>query len=266
MHATGGAAGSPRSSPASELAQLLRQAVGRLVSPGVPTSLLYSGGLDSSAVARAFPTGTVPQLVVVGARGSPDLEAARTGATLLGLPLHVHTVERADVAGALDRWAGELEVVREPARSVLIACAIAIAAAPTRLVLCGQGADELFYGYAHFEGLSPEAAQARSAADLRRLHEVDWPWIQRWAHELGHEVASPYLDLDLLAWARSLAPELHRHVVVRKPLLRQAALELGVPTDLAQRPKRALQYGSGVRRLVGELDRARRRKPPASAR
>ncbi|MCI4344954.1 MAG: asparagine synthase C-terminal domain-containing protein [Thermoplasmata archaeon] len=256
----------PLANEAAELARLLRKAVENLVPPGTPTSLLYSGGLDSSAVARAFPPSTTPQLVVMGVRGSPDLTAARTGAAQLDLPLHEHVVDRTEVERALERWATELESVREPARSVLVASALAVAAAPTELVLCGQGADELFHGYAHFEGLTPPAAQARSAADLRRLHEVDWPWIRRWASELGHELASPYLDLDLLAWTRTLSPDVHRDSGGRKPLLRQAALELGVSAELANRPKRALQYGSGVRRLVGELDRARRGRRPPSAR
>ena len=253
------------SSDAAELARRLRAAVERIVSTEAPISLLYSGGLDSSVVARAFPPSTAPQLVVVGTPKSSDLEAARSGAALLGLPLVVHEIDTSDVERTLAHWSGELEGVREPARSVLVASALAVAAAPTPRVLCGQGADELFYGYAHFDGLSSAAAQARSTADLRRLHEVDWPWIQRWAHELGHELESPYLDLDLIAWVRSIPSEMLHGGGVRKPLLRRAARELGVPGELADRPKRAMQYGSGIRRLVGQLDRARRGKSPITA-
>jgi asparagine synthase (glutamine-hydrolysing) len=249
----------PASSEAESVALgvLLRRAVERPLASEPSASLLYSGGLDSSAIAAARPRNAVLKLVTIGTQGSPDLEAARSGAELLGLPIETRIVEAAEVRSAMARWADDLATLREPHRSVFVAIALAVHAAPTKLVLCGQGADELFQGYAHFNALPPDEAHARSESDLDRLRSVDWPLAERVARELGHVLAAPFLDPELMAWARSLSPALHRSSRGRKPLLRAAAAQLGAPPSLVDRPKRALQYGSGVHRLVRQIDRNR---------
>jgi asparagine synthase (glutamine-hydrolysing) len=245
----------PTAAASVALGVLLRRAVERPLVGHSAASLLYSGGLDSSVIAAARPRNIDLQLVTIGTPDSPDLEAARSGAGLLGLPIETRIVQEGDVRSAMSRWANDLTDLREPQRSVFVATALAVAAARTRLVLCGQGADEQFHGYAHFAGLSPEEAGARAQADLRRLTFVDWPKAQHVARELGHELSAPFLDPELIAWTRSLPPEMHRAADGRKPMLRAAAGQLGVPAELVARPKRALQYGSGVHRMVRRIDR-----------
>ncbi|MCI4350503.1 MAG: asparagine synthase-related protein [Thermoplasmata archaeon] len=238
----------------ARLSSLIQRAVHRLVDATPNLSLLYSGGLDSSTVATAA-AASAPLLVAIGTRESRDLESARSGAHLLGLRLLTRVVEEADVRSAMVRWATEIAGVREPQRSVLIATGLALEAAPGPRVLCGQGADELFHGYAHFENLAPNDAGIRAAADFEQLRVVDWPRARRLAQRLGRELVSPFFDTELVEWVQTLPAQVHRAPDGRKPLLRAAAALLGVPRELIARPKRALQYGSGVYRMVRRADR-----------
>ena len=222
--------------------------------PGV--SVAYSGGVDSSIVAwiaaRLVPT----DLVVIGVPGSPDLGAAKAGAELLGLPLTVRLVTPRDLHDALSRWSADLDGLGGTMRSVMVATALAIEAAPQRLVALGQGADELFFGYAHFLGADDVEAGRVAEDDLARLRERDWPVAGRIARSMGHELFSPFLDDAVIRSARAVPVSDHRAGNERKSLLRDVARSLGLPEALCSRPKKAFQYGSGVHRALG------RRPPP----
>jgi asparagine synthase (glutamine-hydrolysing) len=233
-----------------ELARRLRSAVATVCASERTVNLLYSGGLDSSTIAAARPDGLSMKLVTVGAVGSPDVEAAREGARWLGLPHLERGVDEADIASVLRRFRGRIDGSREPYRSVRIALALALEVASSPRVLCGQGADELFLGYAHFRGLSPEMARNRSELDLRILLDTEWPSARAMAHDLGHTLESPFLEPGFLSWARELPIDVHLFGAENKPLLRAAGRCLGLPLSLAGRPKKAIQYGSGIGRLT----------------
>ncbi len=133
---------------------------------------------------------------------------------------------------------------------MLVAFALAVERSPPGPVLCGQGADELFLGYAHFRGLDVVAAAERSEADLKQLLERDWPVSQRIAERLGRSVVAPYLHPEFVRAARAIPIELRRPDPTPKGFFRQWALRRGLPPAIATRPKRALQFGSGIDRLL----------------
>jgi asparagine synthase (glutamine-hydrolysing) len=149
-----------------------------------------------------------------------------------------------------DRLRSDTGEVSRTMRGVLVAFALALARAPPGIVLCGQGADELFLGYAHFRGLSREAATARADSDLRQLVGRDWPRTQQIAQEMGRSVAAPFLHPDFVRAARSVPIESRLPHPVPKGFFRAWAAHRGVPEKIAGRPKRAVQFGSGVDRLI----------------
>jgi asparagine synthase (glutamine-hydrolysing) len=228
-------------------------AVRRSVPASGRCTLLFSGGLDSSLLALSVSVRTrAVELVTVGVGDAPDLRAAEGAAGWLDLPWRGYRLARSEVDLARRRWAREIDGLTEPARSVAVALALALERSDSEWVLCGQGADELFCGYAHFAALSDEARASRARADLDRLERDDWPRARRMAGRLGRVLGSPYLDPDFRDRVLALPPESHRDPNgLRKPVLRALALTLGLPEPLARRPKRALQYGSGVRRALG---------------
>jgi len=245
-----------RPSDLDGLSDALKESCRRSTSAAGRVSVLFSGGLDSSLLAWALRERT-PTLVTVGAPGSVDLEAAEEGARLLGLPWVPFEVERTDVAEFL---ASEQMVVRElhePARSVFVTTGLALRRVRDPVAVMGQGADELFLGYAHYRGLDPEEARRVSSEDLARLLDADWPRARELARSLEIDLVAPFLDPKVVAWARDHPGDLRaREGEPTKLVLRFLAEAWGVPEALRSRPKKAMQYGSGVARIVRELDRA----------
>ena len=216
------------------------------------SNLLYSGGLDSSLLAHCLQhLGRAPVLWVVGLSGAKDLAAARDGAERLGLPLHEVVIDPGELRSLLEPGTLGIGEHREPTRSVRAALELALGRTPGPSVVCGQGADELFGGYARYRAQAPEAAEANRRDDLDRLRRTEWPWTEARALALGRTILAPYLDPAVVDAALRLPISEVDGRSLTKPRLRAIAADHGLPEALSQRPKRAMQYGSGVRRALG---------------
>lgn len=234
------------------------EALHPLKNPDGPLGVLFSAGVDSSLLAWELRHRPEVVLCTMGCEGSPDLRAGRIGAERLGLPWEGITVDVELVHRTEDRFPGELAGLPSVSRTVLLSLAIAIdRASPARLV-CGQGVDELFLGYAHYRGLSEADAERRSREDLARLRGTDWPRTQAIAKRLGKQARAPYLALPFEAAATRIPLALRLPADRPKQFFREWAVGRGLPAELAERPKKALQYGSGVDALVRGLRRAGR--------
>ncbi|HTT26418.1 MAG TPA: asparagine synthase-related protein [Thermoplasmata archaeon] len=215
-------------------------------------TVLYSGGLDSSLVAHcAQELGRTVRLSVLGIADAPDVRAAREGASVLGLPLEESILAAEEVPRALADPAFGPFPRTEPSRSVRLAFALAMRSATGPDLVCGQGADELFGGYAHFHGLTLADSEARRREDLARLVDEEWPWALGAAERLGRRAFAPFLDPSVRRRVLAIPPA---RTLAREPpksWLRTVARNHGVPQLLTDRSKRALQYGSRVRQSVG---------------
>lgn len=242
----------------TELGEALETALAPIREDPHQVGVLFSGGVDSVLLAWELRHRRETVLCTMGRAGSPDLTAGKTGAERLGLPWEGCVVDESQVRLAEVRFEEELSMVPKVTQSVLVSLALAIERATPSLLVCGQGADELFLGYAHYRGLAPAEADRRSREDLARLHGTDWPRTLAIARKVGKRLAAPYLS------ERFESAALHVPIRARLPrdqpkrFLRDWALERGVPPDLVERPKKAVQYGSGVELMM----RRGRRRPP----
>lgn len=232
------------------LASCWTESVARAIEGCTEVSVLYSGGLDSSLVAWGVRGHAETELVSVGVKGSSDLIAAEQGAQLLALPWTHRTVGRPDVERLLAMEHATLASASEVSRPVLLGLGFALESANHARVLCGQGADELFLGYAHFDGLSSADAEAQRRKDLDRLLGDDWPLTLSLATRVHKDLRSPFLDREFLSLARALPIDQLRSGTARKSVLREMAVALGLPPELAGRSKKAFQYGSGIAKLL----------------
>lgn len=146
--------------------------------------------------------------------------------------------------------ASELAGVSAPLRSVFVALDLAVARAPgPGDLVCGQGADELFLGYAHFRGLAAAPARQRAHDDLDRLLREDWPRTERLAVRRGRTVRAPYLSEAFVTAALRVPVERRLPSPIPKAFFRDFAVARGLPLEIAARPKRAMQFGSGIDRV-----------------
>jgi Asparagine synthase (glutamine-hydrolyzing) len=211
----------------------------------------FSGGVDSGLVAGLA---HLP-CVTVGIEGSHDSAWAAKAARMMGLELTIVSPTEEEVVEALARV---VEVIPDPTNPVeaSIAATMYFAAAwageqgHTR-ILAGQGADELFGGYARYLTSPDLAAELeQDFADLRRQGARD----QAVAALHGAYFSMPYLDVRVVRAARSIPAAERVRGGVRKYPLRVVAQEY-IPAEIARAEKKAMQYGSGIWRIIQRLAR-----------
>ena len=217
--------------------------------PG-PIGVLFSGGVDSSLLAWELRRQPGVTLWTMGREGSSDLSAGRSAARLLGLEWSGVVVGLDQVRSAEQRFASALTGLPKVSLDVLLSLALAIEGAGSPLLVCGQGVDELFLGYAHYAKLSAPDAERRSRQDLDRLHDTDWPRTQAIAEVAGKTIVAPYLSPAFERAARRVPTEWRLPSDLPKRFFREWAVSRGLPVGLSLRPKKALQYGSGVAALA----------------
>jgi len=213
--------------------------------------MAFSGGVDSGLIAALA---RLP-CVTVGIEGSHDARWAAKAARMMGLDLAIVSPTEKEVAEALVQV---VRVIPDPTNPVeaSIAATLYFAAAwaaehgHTR-ILAGQGADELFGGYARYLSSPDLAAELeRDFADLGRQGARD----QAVAALHGAYISMPYLDTRVVRAARSIPAAERVRGGVRKYPLRMVAQEY-IPAEIARAEKKAMQYGSGIWRTIQHLSR-----------
>ncbi len=218
-------------------------------------AVAFSGGLDSSLVARCAMNCTRVVACAAWAEGSADALRASEGARALGVELVSTELDDANVGAALSA----MDLPFAPTlmdRSLWCLYYVvsrSARAAGAKVILLGQLADELFGGYAKYaEALrkgGEEAAKSLMDFDLKeyqsrgRIRDVGAcsPWV---------EPRLPFEAQGLVEFASALPVTFRIRDGVRKAVLRRAASILGVPEGQADAAKKAAQYSSGVQRLV----------------
>jgi asparagine synthase (glutamine-hydrolysing) len=222
----------------------------------IPSALAFSGGLDSSIIAALCPD---VELYSVGMVGSHDIMQTKKAAQLLGLSdkLHLHELILDEVESALP------EVIRavesgDPLK-VSIAMPLFFASRDAhndgmRVMLSGQGADELFAGYKRYESMNPAELELALRKDLDNIAENNLERDDAVTMANAVELRVPYLDREVVELALRIAPELKIHNGIRKYILRLTAKKL-LPDELAFKEKKAAQYSSGIYSALLKLAR-----------
>lgn len=237
----------------------LEAAVDKRLMADVPLGAFLSGGLDSSAIAALAirRTGRLATFSV-GTEGSPDLIAARRVAEHLGTDHHEHVIDPAEVRERLPGIVAALESFDvDLVRSVVPTWFTArLAAESVKVVLTGEGADELFAGYAYhadYDG-APDALADELSRSLTTMHDVNLQRVDRMTMAHGLEARVPFLDTDLIELAQRIDPRLKRRDGVEKWILRRAVDDL-LPDEIVWRDKAQFDEGSGSTELLSDLVR-----------
>lgn len=234
----------------------LEQAVQRRIDGEVMGGWL-SGGLDSSAiVALARPHVRELHTFAGGIQGAPDLHHARQVAAHLKTYHHEVIVTLDDLLAALPKVIYHLEsfdalLVRSTVTNYLVA---RYAADHVGSVFSGEGADELFCGYAYLKTLNPTQLPGELLDITRRLHNTALQRVDRSAAAHGLIAHVPFLDLDIVDYAFQIPVELKLRRddnIVEKWILRRALVDI-LPDHVLWRGKVKFWQGTGVGELLAD--------------
>ena len=248
----------------NELRQALEESVKSHLMSDVPYGVLLSGGLDSSvisAITKKFAARRVedqerseawwPQLhsFAVGLNGSPDLAAAQKVADHLGTIHHEITFTVQEGLDALRDVIYHLEtydVTTIRASTPMYLMARFIKAMGIKMVLSGEGSDELFGGYLYFHK-APDAKEfhEETVRKLSQLHMYDCLRANKSMAAWGVEGRVPFLDKEFMDVAMRVNPKdkMCGNGKIEKHLLREA-FEHYLPKEVAWRQKE--QFSDGV--------------------
>ena len=248
---------------AAEAAKLIRAAFEDSVRVRVDTDLkvgvILSGGLDSS-LTLLHVAQTHPDCVAftIGAPGSDDLRYARRLCADLGVPHEVVELAPRRIGHAEIRAAVEMAELTEYGDIINAVVSVPlfrqVAAAGVKVVLTGDGSDELFGGYSMYQRTSPDRARRLFLHKIRNLARTELQRVDRTSMGHGVEARVPFLDPALVELALRLPMDLKVRDGQEKWILREAFADL-LPGYIRDRPKNPMSHSSGLH------ERARLYKP-----
>ncbi|GET24618.1 asparagine synthase B [Prolixibacter sp. NT017] len=255
-----------KDNPASidELRDALEAAVHRQLMSDVPYGVLLSGGLDSSvisAIAKKYAAHRVetqdekdawwPQLhsFAIGLEGSPDLAAAQKVADHIGTvhhEIHFTIQEGLDAVKDVIYHLETYDVTTVRASTPMYLMSRVIKSMGVKMVLSGEGADEIFGGYLYFHK-APDAKSfhEETIRKLSKLHLYDCLRANKSLAAWGVEGRVPFLDKEFLDVAMRLNPEekMAKNGRMEKWVVRKA-FEDYLPDSVVWRQKE--QFSDGV--------------------
>src|ERR1700722_10638893 len=246
------------------LGSLLASSVEEQIPEEVPWGCMLSGGVDSSLIARlATDAAGVVKTFTCGTEGSADLLAAREVAELLGARHHEVLVDSMELPAVVDVVIAQTDSLE--CWIVMTAVGTYLTARRARregvkVLLSGEGADELFAGYAEFLDVPAAYLNSTLMQQQADLGVTDCLRLDTSTMAQSIEARVPFLCTSLMRHARALAPEekirMEGQTRTRKFALRQFARSV-LPADVANRAKEEFALGSGLsielRRLAGAM-------------
>jgi asparagine synthase (glutamine-hydrolysing) len=226
--------------------------------------IIFSGGIDSVLIAY-LAARMVPEVICYtgGVTGSSDVVYARQIADRLGLKLKVCELDQEGVERLVpevmnvieDSNAGQVEV------ALPVYCAVKLAHEDgIKVMLTGQGADELFGGYSWYakvvEKEGYKILRRHMTEDLLLLYKETLEREDKITMAHSIELREPFLDPEVIKTA--LATSLRLNVrggsdSFGKHVHRKLAETLGIPRDIAYRIKEAAQHGSGMHGMLDAI-------------
>lgn len=249
---------------AASIRSALEDAVKRQLMSDVPYGVLLSGGLDSSvisAIAEKYSEMRIeddsrskaywPRLhsFAVGLKGAPDLAKAKIVADHIGTVHHEinYTIQEGlDALRDVIYYIETYDVTTVRASTPMYLLARVIKSMGIKMVLSGEGADEIFGGYLYFhKAPDAQAFHEETVRKLSKLHQYDCLRANKSLSAWGVEGRVPFLDKEFLDVAMRLNPtnKLCPGTTIEKRIVREAFADM-LPSEVAWRQKE--QFSDGV--------------------
>jgi len=219
--------------------------------------VLVSGGIDSSIVAffaqKYFPEAVFLSLTT--AKGVDEPFVKLLGEKLLR---KAHFVEvnaqqidekQAEIVELLKNAQVEISPMQQALASVYYFLFQEAKTLGIEVIFTGQGPDILLAGYNKYKHLPLSEVKTQIAVDMLLLEtddKRDGAMAKRWSIELKH----PYLEPDFVEFTQTLPGELLIHENCEKYISRLVGEKIGLPEAIYDRPKKAMQYSTGVQKIL----------------
>jgi len=233
-----------------QLDDVIRSTVKYSVGTEEKVGLLFSGGVDSAVlavVARKFADVT---LYVAGTPGSHDMIAGQESGYVLDLPVVPIIISKRKVLDSLEDLVCNHGLDNPKWATALIAFNIIVKNTTEDVIMSGQGADEQFGGYRKYADLPGEEAMNMMDSDLSELLDHEKALYHTIVNDHKKTLAMPFLEPAVVEFSSGLPFGAKLAGGRNKVILRDTARLLGVPVAIAERKKKAIQYGTGVSKIL----------------
>jgi len=249
---------------AQKLKQVLLQSTKGHVSDLKEVAVAFSGGIDSSIVAFSAKLCHVDvHLVCVSLEETKESVFAERAATALDLPFYHIAYSIADLEEILPKVLWLIEE-SNPVNVGIATPTFWVAEQSSKLglkvLMSGQGGDEAFGGYhrylEEYERHGSAGLQRKIYRDTVSSYESNFQRDNKVCVFNNVELRTPLTDLKVVQFALGLPTELKINSpqdMLRKRVLREAGRELGIPKFIVEKPKKAIQYTTGVSKAMKEL-------------
>jgi asparagine synthase (glutamine-hydrolyzing) len=241
------------------LRERLKKAVCKRLMADVPLGSFLSGGLDSSLITALMKEHREElHTFSVSLSESNDRQYADWVSRHLGTIHHEIIVTPQELWDAIPEIIYFLESYdRSLVRSAIANYFLAkLAASEVKVVLTGEGADELFAGYAYLNRFRDNDSLQRELWRITRdLHYTNLQRVDRMTMAHGLEARVPFLDREMIAWAMQIPPDYKRNPAgITKWCLREAFRgEKLLPDEIFDRKKEKFAEGTGIAAVLAEL-------------
>ena len=224
--------------------------------------VIFSGGLDSSYLALLLKeiSENIPlkvKLYAVGSEGSKDVEAAIYASKFLNLDLEIFEVTEEAVREALPevvKAIGDDNLMKVGVGLTTYFATKMVANEGINVVISGQGADELFGGYKRYlQSFVDGTLNYDLRVDMSNMYHVNLERDDACSMLNSVELRLPFLDKKLVELVLNIPDNkkiVSMHDDMRKSILRKLAFEEGLDYEIAYRPKKAAQYGTGIDKIL----------------
>ena len=242
--------------------KLLKLSITKRVEELYDVGVIFSGGVDSSYIALLLKeisdiTGLKITLYAVGRENSHDLEAAKYASKFLNLELKTCEITEEMIREALPEVVhaiGDDNLMKIGVGMTTYFATRMVAEDNIKVAFSGQGADELFGGYKRYlESFVNDTLNYDIRNDMSNMYHVNLERDDACSMLNGVELRLPFLDKNLVELALNIPDNkkiVSMHDDMRKSILRKLAFEEGLDYEIAYRPKKAAQYGTGIDKIL----------------
>ncbi len=246
----------------AKIDKMLKLSVSKRIDGLSEVGVIFSGGLDSSYLALLLKeiSENIPlkiTLYAVGAEGSKDVEAAIYASKFLNLELKICEVTEDMLREALPeivRAIGDDNLMKVGVGLTTYLATKMVAEDGLKVAFSGQGADELFGGYKRYlQSFVDGTLNYDLRVDMSNMYHVNLERDDACSMLNGVELRLPFLDKNLVELVLNIPDNkkiVSMHDDMRKSILRKLAFEEGLDYEIAYRPKKAAQYGTGIDKIL----------------